>query len=310
MAAPPHTRSLWASPTSRTMMYYGCWEQRTGRRRFDTNSRRPIRLGSPASDSRTKRWRPGGTQPAVLSAANEVAVEAFVAGRIAFGRIPEVIEGAMHRVPARRTEPRRGKKSRWRGPQSRRRDRRSHRKAQSLNLLAVVTFVGFEKVVTFLVMLSVLIVLHELGHFVLARRNGVRVNEFAIGFGPRLLGWTSPRSGTLYSLRALPIGGFCAMEGEDNRVSEAQQQREFPRRGARSPRATSRRSPPWRRLAIIARRTARKLSALLLDPLDRSASVRRRERQSDRRLSEKYFQGRRRRLPDFVRAIASSQSTT
>ncbi len=41
----------------------------------------------------------GGTQPTVLSAANEVAVEAFVAGRIAFGRIPEVIEGAIHRVP-------------------------------------------------------------------------------------------------------------------------------------------------------------------------------------------------------------------
>ena len=42
----------------------------------------------------------GGTQPAVLSAANEVAVEAFVAGRIAFGRIPEVIQGAIRRVPA------------------------------------------------------------------------------------------------------------------------------------------------------------------------------------------------------------------
>ncbi len=90
-----------------------------------------------------------------------------------------------------------------------------------MTLLAVVTFVGFAKVVTFLVMLSVLIVLHELGHFVLARRNGVHVNEFAVGFGPRLAGWTSPRSGTQYSLRALPIGGFCAMEGEDNRTSEA-----------------------------------------------------------------------------------------
>src|SRR5580704_6722259 len=76
-------------------------------------------------------------------------------------------------------------------------------------------------------MLSILIVLHELGHFVLARGNGVRVNEFSVGFGPRLIGWTSPRSGTQYSLRALPIGGFCAMEGEDNRVSEAEQQREF-----------------------------------------------------------------------------------
>jgi membrane-associated protease RseP (regulator of RpoE activity) len=61
-----------------------------------------------------------------------------------------------------------------------------------LNLLAVVTLVGFEKVATFLVMLSVLIVLHELGHFVVARRNGVRVNEFAVGFGPRLAGLDEP----------------------------------------------------------------------------------------------------------------------
>ena len=51
----------------------------------------------------------------------------------------------------------------------------------------------------------------------LARRNGVRVNEFAVGLGPSCLAWTSPRSGTQYSLRALPIGGFCAMEGEDSR---------------------------------------------------------------------------------------------
>lgn len=96
-----------------------------------------------------------------------------------------------------------------------------------MNLLAVVTLIGFEKVVTFIVMLSVLIVLHELGHYLVARRNGVRVNEFAVGFGPKLLAWTSPATGTLYTLRALPIGGFCAMEGEDARVSEAQQQREY-----------------------------------------------------------------------------------
>jgi regulator of sigma E protease len=110
-----------------------------------------------------------------------------------------------------------------------------------LTLLAAVTLIGFSKVVTFIVMLSVLIVLHELGHFVLARRNGVHVNEFAVGFGPRLAGWTSPRTGTQYSLRALPIGGFCAMEGEDNRTSEAQQQREFLAGGgaAHKSRATS-----------------------------------------------------------------------
>ncbi len=114
----------------------------------------------------------------------------------------------------------------------------------------MVTLVGFEKVLTFLVMLSVLIVLHELGHFVIARRNGVRVNEFAMGFGPKLAGWTSPRSGTLYSLRILPIGGFCAMEGEDNRVSEAEQQREFRTQGS-MPESNFQAKSPWRRLAII-----------------------------------------------------------
>jgi regulator of sigma E protease len=48
-------------------------------------------------------------------------------------------------------------------------------------LLAVVTLDSIDKVVTFLVMLSILVVLHEFGHFVAARRNGVRVNEFAVG---------------------------------------------------------------------------------------------------------------------------------
>jgi regulator of sigma E protease len=119
-----------------------------------------------------------------------------------------------------------------------------------LNLLAIVTLVGFEKVITFLVMLSILIVLHEFGHFVLARRNGVRVNEFSVGFGPRLAGWTSSRTGTTYSIRALPIGGFCAMEGEDSKVSEAEQQREF-RMQRRLAEDNFQAKSPWRRLAII-----------------------------------------------------------
>jgi regulator of sigma E protease len=119
-----------------------------------------------------------------------------------------------------------------------------------LSLIAVVTLVGIEKVITFLVMLSILVVLHELGHFVLARRNGVRVNEFSVGFGPRLAEWTSPRSGTRYALRIFPIGGYCAMEGEDNKTSEAQQQREFlsTRAGADG---NFQAKSPWRRLAII-----------------------------------------------------------
>jgi regulator of sigma E protease len=93
--------------------------------------------------------------------------------------------------------------------------------------LALPTLAGLGKLLVFLVMISVLIVLHEFGHFIVARRNGVRVNDFALGMGPTLLRWTSPRSGTNYLLNLLPIGGYCAMKGEDGKTSEAEQQRQF-----------------------------------------------------------------------------------
>ena len=60
---------------------------------------------------------------------------------------------------------------------------------------------------------GVLIAVHELGHFLAAKACGVRVNEFAIGMGPALFKKT--RGDTTYALRLLPIGGFCAMEGEE-----------------------------------------------------------------------------------------------
>jgi len=60
---------------------------------------------------------------------------------------------------------------------------------------------------------GVLIALHELGHFLAAKGCGVQVNEFSIGMGPALFHRT--RGETQYSLRLLPIGGYCAMEGED-----------------------------------------------------------------------------------------------
>ncbi len=93
--------------------------------------------------------------------------------------------------------------------------------------LALPNLDGLGKIAVFLLMLSVLVVLHEYGHFILARLNGVRVNDFAVGFGPTLLKWTSPRSGTNYRINLLPIGGYCAMQGEDGKTSEAEQQRQF-----------------------------------------------------------------------------------
>ena len=60
---------------------------------------------------------------------------------------------------------------------------------------------------------GVLIAVHELGHFLAAKLCGVQVNEFSIGMGPAL--WHRTKGETEYSLRILPIGGYCAMEGED-----------------------------------------------------------------------------------------------
>ena len=58
---------------------------------------------------------------------------------------------------------------------------------------------------------GILIAVHELGHFLVAKACGVRVDEFAIGMGPAI--WKKQKGETLYAVRCLPIGGFCAMAG-------------------------------------------------------------------------------------------------
>jgi regulator of sigma E protease len=108
-----------------------------------------------------------------------------------------------------------------------------------------------EKLLLFLVMLSVLVVLHEYGHFLLARRNGVRVNDFALGMGPTLLKWTSKRSGTNYRLNLLPIGGYCAMQGEDGKTNESEQRREFLATGSPEQSDNFQAKTPLQRLSIV-----------------------------------------------------------
>ncbi len=68
-------------------------------------------------------------------------------------------------------------------------------------------------IVLAIVALSFLILIHELGHFMAARWMGVKVLEFAIFMGPKLFSWK--RGETEYSIRAIPMGGFCKMEGEE-----------------------------------------------------------------------------------------------
>ena len=80
-----------------------------------------------------------------------------------------------------------------------------------------------------------LIAIHEFGHFITAKAFGVRVNEFAIGMGPAI--FSRQRGETLYALRAFPVGGYCAMEGEDE---DSDDPRSF---GAQN---------GWKRLVILA----------------------------------------------------------
>lgn len=72
---------------------------------------------------------------------------------------------------------------------------------------------SFFLVLAGIILFGLLIAVHEFGHFITAKLSGVKVNEFAIGMGPKL--WGKQGRETLYSLRLFPIGGYCAMEGED-----------------------------------------------------------------------------------------------
>lgn len=80
----------------------------------------------------------------------------------------------------------------------------------------------------------VLIVIHEFGHFIAAKAVGVRVNEFAVGFGPKL--FSKKLGETKYALNLIPLGGYCAMEGEDEDSGDS---RAFCNKSA------------WRRLIIV-----------------------------------------------------------
>lgn len=80
----------------------------------------------------------------------------------------------------------------------------------------------------------ILIIIHEFGHFIAAKLMGVRVNEFAVGFGPRL--FSKKWGETNYAFNLIPLGGYCAMEGEDEESADG---RAFCNK------------KPWRRFIIV-----------------------------------------------------------
>ena len=66
----------------------------------------------------------------------------------------------------------------------------------------------------FILVLSVLVLIHEFGHYLVARKNGIRVKEFGLGYPPRVLKLFHYR-GTDFTLNLIPLGGFVQLEGED-----------------------------------------------------------------------------------------------
>ena len=71
---------------------------------------------------------------------------------------------------------------------------------------------GVLKILVIIIMFGIIVFVHEFGHFIFAKMNKIKVNEFAIGMGPAIIKWGKKE--TQYSFRCLPIGGYCLMEGE------------------------------------------------------------------------------------------------
>lgn len=90
------------------------------------------------------------------------------------------------------------------------------------------------KVLIVVLMFACIVIVHEWGHFITAKKCGVLVHEFAVGMGPKI--WSTKRGETVYSIRILPIGGFCSMEEEVG--------------GSTNPRAMGSKNP-WQKLLIV-----------------------------------------------------------
>ncbi len=87
---------------------------------------------------------------------------------------------------------------------------------EEIKISSVLTTIAL--IVIGVLLFELIIFIHEFGHFITAKKSGIKVNEFSLGMGPKIFSFG--KGETKYSLRIFPIGGFCAMEGEDQESSE------------------------------------------------------------------------------------------
>ena len=96
-----------------------------------------------------------------------------------------------------------------------------------------------------LIGLSIVVIVHEFGHFVAARAMGVEVETFSIGWGPRLFGFK--RHGTEWRISAFPIGGFCKMKGEEDFKAALEKKLPY----IPTEKGSFYGSSPWKRILIL-----------------------------------------------------------
>ena len=168
----------------------------------------------------------GGTAPCVLNAANEVAVHAFLAGRLSFTGIADVIEATLERGRRRaactRFETLYEADARpARSPATR---------VEVPRVSWILAFLGF----------AVLIILHEFGHFVVAKAVGMRVERFSLFFPPLLLR-RQGKGETEYAIGAIPLGGYVKISGMNphEELPPGQEHRAYFRQ------------PVWKRIVVI-----------------------------------------------------------
>ncbi len=117
-----------------------------------------------------------------------------------------------------------------------------------LSVSSVMTAIG--SVLLAILILLVMVTVHELGHYLAGKALKFKINEFAVGFGPKLFKRASKRTGEIFSVRLFPLGGFCAFDGEDG---EGSSENAFNNKA------------PWKRIIVlIAGPFANYLLALLL----------------------------------------------
>jgi 1-deoxy-D-xylulose-5-phosphate reductoisomerase len=204
------------------IQYALTWPERLAGRteRLDLTSLPPLRFHTPdparfpCAGLAYRALELGSLAPAVLNGANEVVVEEFLAGRIGFMDIARCLASTLDRVATGE-----GPGSKAGAPDvddclAADRWGREHQVAGSGNEgRKDVMNIGFDNLIAFVLIFGILVFLHELGHFMVAKWAGIRVEVFSLGFGPRLFGWRS--GGTDYRVSLVPLGGYVKMLGEE-----------------------------------------------------------------------------------------------